>query len=79
MHFLFQVEKKAQGPGACPFLVRARVASEACPLLASGQDYRFAFFTGASSTLCWPLVRAPGGLTSLLRFVEGESCVFDLH
>ena len=41
--------------------------------------YRFAFFSGASSTLCWPLVRAPGGLASLLRLAEGESCAFDLQ
>lgn len=41
--------------------------------------YRFAFFTGVSSTLCWPLVRAPGGLASLLRLAEGESCAFHLQ
>ena len=41
--------------------------------------YRFAFFTRISSTLCWPLVRAPGGLASLLRLAEGESCAFDLQ
>lgn len=42
--------------------------------------YRFAFFPGASSTLCcWPRVRAPGGLASLLRLVEGDSCAFDLQ
>lgn len=43
------------------------------------QYYRFAFFRGVSSTFCWPLVRAPGGLTSLLRLTDGESCAFDLY
>ena len=67
----------ACGPEACPSsLYRVPLwTSQGWPQ----SDYRFAFFTGVSSTLCWPLVRAPGGLASLLRLVEGESCAFDLQ
>lgn len=70
------LKKKAYGPR-----LEARGSARSplpLPAGAAQQDYRFVFFTGASSTLCWPRVRAPGGLASLLRLVEGESWAFDL-
>lgn len=76
MHVLSLVKKKSLWPRGLILF------SQLCPRQArgsGGQDYRLAFFEGASSTLCWPLVRAPGGLASLLRLLEGESWAFDLQ
>lgn len=70
--FLFLKKKKPMGQGLSIF------SPLGCCPEGQSQHYRFAFFTGFSSTFCWPLVRAPGGLTSLLRLTEGESCAFDL-